>query len=59
MRMALARWRSSQGQEQLAEYRFSDVEPSMGKGKTRKNPKVASQIKRMGMEILERVLGRR
>lgn len=58
MRMALARWRSSQSQDQLEEYRFSDVEPSMAKAK-RKSPKVASHIKEMGMELLERVLGRK
>lgn len=59
MRMALARWRSSQGQDQPAEYRFSQVEPSMVRAKTRKSPKIASRVKKMGMELLERVLGRK
>lgn len=62
LRMALARWRSLDGvvqDDQPAEYTFRDIAPETSRGKPKKCVKIGRRVKRLGMEIMELVLGRK
>jgi hypothetical protein len=57
LRMALARWRSLESGEPT-EYRFRDMETPRRKGGT-PNGRLGGKMRRLGMGIMELVLGRK